>query len=84
VAYAQNPHKVPGNPIADDVRINQRPLAQIGARNRTTALRKGFQAVAGRDQLMYEVRGSATVKPRDVAVDVTSADGDQTTRTAEA
>jgi hypothetical protein len=34
-------------------------------------LRKGFEAVAGRDQLVYEVLGSATVKPRDVAVDVT-------------
>jgi hypothetical protein len=40
VAYAQNPHKVPGNPIADDVRIHQRPLTQIGAGNKTTPLVK--------------------------------------------
>ena len=71
VAYAQNLHKVSGNPIADDVRINQRPLTQIGVRNRTAALRKGFQAVARRDQLAYEALGSATVKPRYIAVDVT-------------
>jgi hypothetical protein len=71
VAYAQNPHKVPGNSIADDVRINQCPLTQIGARNMTTALGKGFHAAGRRDQLAYEVLASATVKPRYAAVDVT-------------
>jgi hypothetical protein len=61
---------VSGNSIPDDVRINERPLAQIGATNRTTALGKVFQAVPRGDQFPREVLGSASVKPGDVAVDV--------------
>jgi hypothetical protein len=39
--------------------------------NRTTSLRKAFQAVACRNQLSREIFGSALVKPGDVTIDVT-------------
>jgi predicted hydrolase (HD superfamily) len=71
VAHPQNPYVVPSNAIADDVRVNERPLAQVGAKNRTTALGKALQAVTGRDQLSREIFGSALIKPGDVTVDVT-------------
>jgi hypothetical protein len=70
VTHAQNPYVVPGNPIADDVRVNERPLTQIGAGYWTTPLGKVFQAVARRRQLMREVFGSPWVKPGNVIVDV--------------
>jgi hypothetical protein len=61
---------VASNPIPDDVWVNERPLAQIGAPNRTTVLGKGFQAVACSDQLSRQVLGSDSVKPGDVTVDM--------------
>ncbi len=59
------------NALPDDVRVNEHPLAQIGATNRTTAPGKGFQAIPCGDQLSREVLGSASVKPGDVTVDMT-------------
>jgi len=70
VAHPQNPYVVASNPIPDDVRVHERPLAQICAMNGTTALGKGFQAVTRTDQFSREVLGSASVKPGDVTVDM--------------
>jgi hypothetical protein len=71
MAYPQNPYVVPANPIPDDVRVDERPLAQVGATNRTTALGKIFKAVSRGDQLPREIFGSPPVKLGNVTVDVT-------------
>jgi hypothetical protein len=71
VAHPENPYVVPSNPIADDVRVNERQLAQIGARNGPTTLRKAFETVARSDQFSRQVLSSASIKPGDVIVDVT-------------
>src|ERR1700688_130837 len=59
---------VGGNPVSDDVRVNERPLAQSAAGNRTAAVWKGSKAVTGREQRPGDGFGRAGVKLGDVGV----------------
>jgi len=62
---------IASNPVPDDVRVNERPLAQIGALNRTTALWEAFMTLPRRHQLSREILCSVSIEPGDAIVDVT-------------
>ena len=68
VTHAQNADMVAGNPISDDVRVNQRPLTQSGAGNRPAAVGKGSKAIARREQRSGDGFCRAGVKLDDVGV----------------
>jgi hypothetical protein len=68
--HPQNPDVISSNPVPDDVRVDKRPLAEVGTRNWTTALRKVFQAVARANQFSREILRRAPIKPGDVTVGV--------------
>jgi hypothetical protein len=51
VAHAQDTHVVVGDPVPDDVRVDERQFAQGRAGYQAAAIREGHKTVARRKQL---------------------------------
>jgi hypothetical protein len=71
MADPENPHMVAGNPISDDVGVDDRQLAQLAIWNRSAAPGKGLEAVAGGDQRLCQIPGGLSVEAGDIPLDLT-------------
>lgn len=70
VPHTQDQHSVAVNAVTDDVRINDRDLAQLGAKNGSATVGKIDQAVPNRDHTASYPLGRLRIESAYVAADV--------------
>lgn len=61
---------ISGDPVAEDIRIDDRQFAELRAGNHPAAMRKALQAVAGGEDFTEHARSGPRVEPREVTIDV--------------